>query len=166
MYCGITQIPECFKVGNGDMLTFSETSAFWTFNLVSNFTYLRYDAMIPDVIKVQKKLEDKFAALTPGVDAAALNLWNAGKKSEALQFLTDFSDNQANGMTSEWKKLSQFLIVKFMDGNIKKEKNGVFERTDTGMSPSPNQPGYPESWKKEVVKGTGDHLKMIGKPSH
>ena len=166
MYCGITEIPECFKVGNGDMLTFSETSAFWTFNVVSNFTYLRYDAMIPDVLKVQKSLEDKFTAYTPSVDIAAQSLWNSGKKAETLQFLTDYSVNQANGMTKEWKKLSQYLFVKFMDGNIKKEKDGVFERTETGMPPSPNQPGYPEWWKKVIVEETADHLKMIGAPSH
>lgn len=166
MYCGITEIPECFKVGNGDMLTYSETSAFWVFNLVSNFAYLRYDAMIPDVVKVQKSLEDKFVAYTPSVDMAAQSLWNSGKKAEALQFLTDYSVNQANGMTKEWKKLSQYLIVKFIDGNIKKEKDGAFERTETGMPPSPDQPGYPEWWKKVIVDGTGDHLKMIGAPSH
>jgi dipeptidase len=166
MYCGITEIPECFKEGNGDLLTFSETSAFWTFNVVSNFAYLRYDAMIPDVLKVQKNLEDKFVAYTPSVDMAAQSLWNAGKKKEALQFLTDYSVNQANGMTKEWKKLSQYLIVKFIDGNIKKEKDGVFERSETGMPVGPSQPGYPEWWKKVIVDSTGDHLKMIGAPSH
>ncbi|MDP3434975.1 MAG: C69 family dipeptidase [Bacteroidota bacterium] len=166
MYCGITEIPECFKEGNGDLLTFSETSAFWTFNVVSNFAYLRYDAMIPDVLKVQKNLEDKFVAYTPSVDMAAQNLWNAGKKKEALQFLTDYSINQGNGMTKEWKKLSQYLIVKFIDGNIKKEKDGVFERSETGMPVGPSQPGYPEWWKKVIVDSTGDHLKMIGAPGH
>ena len=105
------------------MLTYSETSAFWVFNLVSNFAYLRYDAMIPDVLKVQKSLEDKFVAYTSSVDQAAQSLWNAGKKNEARQFLTDYSVAQANGMTSEWKKLSQYLIVKCIDGNIKKEKD-------------------------------------------
>ncbi|HEY3372049.1 MAG TPA: C69 family dipeptidase [Prolixibacteraceae bacterium] len=166
LYCGMTEVPECFKVGNGDLLTYSETSAFWTFNAVANFAYLRYDAMIPDIQKVQKSLEDKFVAYTPSVDLAAQSLWNAGKKKEALQFLTDYSVNQANGMTHEWKKLSQYLMVKFMDGNIKKEKDGAFERTETGMPVAPSQPGYSEGWKKEIVKGTGDHLKMIGKPSH
>lgn len=166
MYCGITEIPECFKVGNGDMLTYSETAAFWVFNVVSNFAYLRYDAMIPDVQKVQKSLEDKFVAYTSSVDAAAQNLWNAGKKTEARQFLTDYSVNQANGMTKEWTKLSQYLFVKFIDGNIKKEKDGKFERTDTGLAPMPDQPGYPEWWKKVIVDQTGDHLKLMGAPGH
>jgi len=166
MYCGINDIPECFRVGNGDLLNFSETSAFWTFNVVSNFAYLRYDAMIPDILKVQKNLESKFVAYTPSVDIAAQNLWNSGKKSDAIAFLTDYSVNQANGMTKEWKKLSQYLFVKFMDGNIKKEKDGSFERTETGMPPSPDQPGYPDWWKKVIVDQTGDHLKETGTPSH
>lgn len=166
MYCGITDVPECFKVGNGDLLTYSETSAFWTFNTVANFTYLRYDSMIADVQKVQKNLENKFVAYTPSVDMAAKNLWDAGKKKETLQFLTDYSVAQANGMTSEWKKLSHYLIVKYIDGNIKKEKDGAFERTETGMPANPDQPGYPEWWKKVIVESTGDHLKMIGAPTH
>ncbi len=166
MYCGITSIPECFRVGNGDMLTFSETSAFWTFNVVSNFAYLRYDDMIPDIQKVQKNLENKFVAYTPAVDLAAQNLWNSGKKDETLAFLTDYSVNQANGMTSEWKKLEHFLFVKYMDGNVKKEKNGVFERTETGETPNPDQPGYPDWWKKVIVGQTGDHLKVIGTAGH
>ena len=45
MYCGITEVPECFKVGNGDMLTYSPTSAFWLFNQVANLCYSRYDVM-------------------------------------------------------------------------------------------------------------------------
>jgi dipeptidase len=166
MYCGITEIPECFREGNGDMLTYSETAAFWVFNMVSNFAYLRYDAMIPDIQKAQKNLEDKFVAYVPSVDMAAQNLWNAGKKKEALQFLTDYSVSQANGMTQEWKKLQQFLLVKFIDGNIKKEKEGVFERTDTGIAPAPLQPGYPEWWKKAIVDQTGTHLKMKGTATH
>jgi dipeptidase len=166
MYCGINEIPECFKVGNGDMLTYSETSAFWIFNTVSNFAYLRYDAIIPDIQKVQKNLESKFLAYTPSVDLAAQNLWNSGKKNETIQFLTDYSVNQANGMTKEWKKLSQFLLVKFMDGNIKKEKDGVFERTETGETPNPDQPGYPDWWKKVIVDGTGNHLKVVGAAGH
>ncbi|MFA5326182.1 MAG: C69 family dipeptidase [Prolixibacteraceae bacterium] len=166
MYCGITSIPECFRVGNGDMLTFSETSAFWIFNVVSNFAYLRYDDMIPDIQKVQKNLENKFVAYTPAVDLAAQNLWNSGRKDETIAFLTDYSVNQANGMTSEWKKLEHFLFVKYMDGNIKKEKNGVFERTETGETPNPDQPGYPDWWKKVIVGQTGDHLKVIGTAGH
>src|SRR6056297_207175 len=46
MYCGMTMVPETFAVGNGDLLTYSDDAAFWAFNFVSNFAYLRYNIMI------------------------------------------------------------------------------------------------------------------------
>ena len=161
MYCGITETPECFKVGNGDMLTYSETAAFWVFNQVTNFTYLRYNYMIKDVEKVQKELEDKFVAYVPVIDKAAETLYKTDK-NQARKFITEYSVNEANNMTQTWKELGQFLLVKYIDGNIKVEKEGEFVRTEDGMPISPKQPGYPEWWRKALVKSTGDHFKMIG----
>jgi dipeptidase len=161
MYCGITETPECFKVGNGDMLTYSETAAFWIFNQVTNFTYLRYNYMIKDVQKVQKELEDKFVTFTPVIDKAAETLYNTEGEKQARKFLTEYSVNEANNMTQRWKKLGQFLLVKYIDGNIKVEKDGEFLRTKDGMAVHPNQPGYPEWWLKAIVKSTGDHFKVL-----
>ena len=161
MYCGITEIPECFATGNGDMLTYSETSAFWTFNLVTNLAYLRYNAMIKDIQKVQKELEDKFVSYVPLIDQAAQSLYNDQDKEKARDFLTEFSVNEANNMTTRWKELGQYLLVKYIDGNIKREKDGKFERTATGLPPSPHQPGYPDWWYKVIVDKTGDHFKVI-----
>ena len=166
MYCGISEIPECFRVGNGDMLTYSETSAFWTFNWVSNFAYLRYDDMIKDVQKVQQELENKFVTYVPAVDKAAQDIYKQDGEKQARKFLSEFSVNEANNMTKRWKELGQYLLVKYMDGNIKREKDGKFERTETGMAPSPIFAGYPEWWYKAIVKSTGDHFKVIGEAGH
>jgi dipeptidase len=166
MYCGMTKVPHTFEVGNGDMLKYSETSAFWAFNAVSNLTYLRYDTMITDVIKVQKELENSFFQLVPVIDQAALTLWNNGNQELARDFLTNFSVNTANNTVDRWKQLFQFLLLKYKDGNIMKEKNGIFERTETGVAVYPDQSGYPESWKREVANKTGDKLKVIGKAGH
>ena len=160
MYCGITEIPECFKVGNGDMLTYSETSAFWTFSEVANYAYLRYDDMIKDVQKVQKELEDKFVTYVPFVDKAAENLYETLGEAEARKFISEYSVNEANNMTQRWKQLKNYLVVKYTDGNIKREKDGQFERTETGMPASPIFAGYPEWWYRAIVNATGDHFKV------
>ncbi|MDO8952061.1 MAG: C69 family dipeptidase [Draconibacterium sp.] len=165
MYCGITEIPECFRVGNGDMLTYSETSAFWTFNMVTNFTYLRFVDMIKDVQKVQSNLENKYVSYVPLIDKAAETLYKTNKE-QARKFLTEYSVNEANNMTAEWKKLGQYLLVKYIDGNIKREKDGQFERTEYGLPPSPIFAGYPEWWLKAIVKNTGDSKKVIGSEGH
>jgi len=165
MYCGITKVPECFEVGNGDMLTFSETSAFWTFNYVTNFAYLRYNDMIKDVQKVQSELENKFVSYMTLIDNAAQTLYKTNKE-QGIGFITEYSVNEANNMTTRWKKLGQYLLVKYMDGNIKREKDGQFERTETGMPPSPIFAGYPEWWYKAIATSTGDNKKMLGPAGH
>ena len=58
MYCGITNVPETFAVGNGDMMTFSDNAAFWVFNQVTNFAYTRTRLLIGDLQKKQSELED------------------------------------------------------------------------------------------------------------
>lgn len=166
MYCGITEIPECFAEGNGDMVTYSETAAFWIFNQVTNMAYLRYNYMIKDIQKVQAELENKFVTYVPLIDKAAKELYNSGEKGKARDFITQYSVNEANNMTQRWKELGEYLLVKYIDGNIKREKDGEFERTETGGIPMPLQPEYPEWWYKIIIEKTGDQFKMLNQESH
>ena len=161
MYCGITEIPETFRVGNGDMLNYSETSAFWTFNFVANFAYLRYNDMIADIRKVQHELESKYIMQTPFIDRAASDLMASAGASAARRFLTEYSVNEANNMNHRWKALGHYLLVKYIDGNIKKEENGQFMRNEHGNPANPLFPGYPEWWYRAIVNSTGDKFKVL-----
>ncbi len=155
MYCGITKIPECFRQGNGDMLTYSETSAFWLFNRVTNFVYSRYSDMIVDLQKVQNKLETTYIRDVEKFDNRAKEY-----EGEALtQLLNDFSNRAAARMFKEWDQLDKYLLVKYIDGNIKKEKDGKFERTATGNAVFPSQPNYRKEWQQMIVKDHGDVIR-------
>ncbi len=165
MYCGMTRIPESYAAGNGDLLTYSETSAFWAFNFVSNFSYLRYNVMMKDIVKVQRELEEKFTAEVPSIDEAAMALFEVNPDM-AREFITNYSVNMGNYTVQRYKDLGQFLLVKYIDGNIKKEENGKFLRSPEGYPLYPDQPGYPEQWKKMVVKDTGKKLRMTGEDIH
>ena len=165
MYCGMTRVPESYAVGNGDLLTYSSTSAFWAFNFVANFSYLRYDLMSSDVIKVQHELEEKYTSYTSAVDDGALKLYNENPKL-ALEYLTDYSVNMGNYTFMRWKELGQYLLVKYIDGNVKKEAGGKFLRNEYGYPANPDQPGYPDFWKKAVIKDTGDKLLETGEKGH
>ncbi len=158
MYCGITEIPECFRVGNGDMVTYSPTSAFWLFNQVANQCYSRYDMMSADAIKLQKELETKYITETAEkTDKEALKLYE-NDVWKARDYLTDYSVNAAQSTFKQWKKLSEYLLVKYIDGNIKNEKNGKFETTEDGYPAFPKQPGYDDKWKKSVIQDNGKIL--------
>jgi len=161
MYCGILRVPLPYAAGNGDMLTYSPTSAFWTFSFVSNWAYTRYNCMIKDIQKVQNRLETQFINATPAIDKEALALYNEDPMA-AREFLTGYSDAMGNYVVDTWRNLGQYLLVKYHDGNIKKEKDGTFERNEWGIPVMPAQPGYPEWWYREIVKDHGEQLKVIG----
>lgn len=165
MYCGITEIPECFREGNGDLLTYSPTSAFWLFNLVANMCYSRYDLMSADAIKLQKELENSFIEGTALADEAALKLYSQSEK-QARDYLTGYSLKAAGTTFEKWKKLSEYLLVKYIDGNIKNESDGRFSTTPTGYPMMPKQPGYPDSWKKSVINDTGKKLLVPAGSGH
>jgi len=157
MYCGMTRVPESFAVGNGDMMTFSDNSAFWVFNQVSNFMYTRTSQMIDDFQAKQKELEEKYIAETRKIDSDAATLYKNDPVA-AVSMVTDYSVNAGNSTVEEWKGLYRFLFTKYMDGNIK-----VKQPVPAGynrVNPRVSQPGYPEEWLRFVVKSTGDRYKV------
>ena len=156
MYCGITQIPLYFQEGNGNMVTYSPTSAFWLFNQVANFVYSRYDAMIVDLQKVQSTLETGYVKSVADNDAKVKNL--SGDQLTAA--LNKYSNEQADNMFTAWTNLSHYLLVKYMDGNIKKEKDGRFMESEDrpGQNVFPDQPRYPDWWYRKIVEDHGDVL--------
>lgn len=154
IYCGSLLVPETYAVGNGDMLTYSENAAFWVFNKVANFAYLRYNLMIKDIQKVQGKLENQYIHLIDSIDKKAVDLY-ANNPLEARVFLTDFSTKTANATVAEWEKLFQYLLVKYIDGNVKREDEKGFKRNSYGFPVSPIQPEYPDAWKEIIIEKSG-----------
>lgn len=161
MFCGILEVPEPYAVGNGDMLTYSPTSAFWTFTFVSNWAYTKYNVMIKDIQKVQNRLENFFIGSIPAIDKNAEALYKKDPLA-AREYLTDYSVAMGNYTVDTWRDLGHYLLVKYHDGNEKKEKDGKFERNEWGVPVMPDQPGYPEWWLREIVREHGDKVKMTG----
>ncbi|MBF0761938.1 C69 family dipeptidase [Dysgonomonas mossii] len=160
MYCSVTEVPECYREGNGDLYTFSWTSSFWIQNWVSNMVYNKYDYMHPDLKKVQDELEGKFLAEQSSTEKEALELYKKSPE-QAVQFLTKYSEKQAQYAFEKWKKLGEFLVIKYMDGVVRKEKDGEFIRNEHGKPSSPQRVGYPKDFYERVVKETGDKYKVL-----
>jgi len=147
MYCGMKKVPWSFAVGNGSFNEFTWDSAFWVFNFVSNFAYSRYSEMIVDIQKVQRELEAGFIAETKEIDKKALKIYRTDPVG-ARKFLTDYSVTQGDRTVKIWRKLGEKLLVKYMDGNLRDEDGKV------------KHPGYPEEWRRRIVKERGEHFRM------
>ena len=146
MYSSITAVPECFQEGNGDLYTYSPTSAWWTYNIVANWAYSKYSAMLPDIKKVQSAWEDKFNAQVEAIDAQVADM----DATQAAEFLTKYSCAQAQESTAAWKELGIYLFVKYLDGQERKEKDGQFLRNAYGEPEGPNRTPYPSSFLENI----------------
>ena len=174
IYTSIKSVPECFAEGNGSMLEYSPTSAFWICNRVANACYRMYNVMAPEVRAAIDRFEVAQMAAVPEVDAIAKTKYDKalaavkGKSekkalesadfSEVYRYLTDYSVNTAQGIFTEWVGLEVFLLLKYMDGNVKGQNpdgsfinNGFSERIPGSIS----NPGYTDKWKESVVKDHG-----------
>lgn len=155
MYTCMTEIPECFRVGNGSMSEWSETSAFWTFNQMSNWAYTKYDYIHPEIEKEQSKLESDWVNNTvPAMDNRANGCKN---QKEAIRMLTEFSNTQATKLCQSWKKFYQHLFMKYMDGNLNTVAPSQPNQKYTPINS--DHPKYSDEYYRILIEKTGDKYK-------
>ncbi|MEG0814706.1 MAG: C69 family dipeptidase [Mucinivorans sp.] len=153
IYSASTRVPDCLSQSNGSMTRYSPTSMFWIQQRVTNFTYTRYNVIFKDVKRSMDRWENGCFAEQKYVDDLANELYKKDPAA-ARAFVSDYSVATAQRLFQTWKSLDEYLLVKFIDGNIKKESSeGVF--IDNGnnfdIPTGPMQPGYSDAWKKMVA---------------
>ena len=155
MYTCMTQIPECFRVGNGSMTEWSETSAFWIFNQMSNWAYTKYDYIHPEIDKMQHQLEGNWVnTLVPEIDNRANGCKN---QKEAIRQLTEFSCTQADKLCKTWKNFYHTLFMKYMDGNLNTASQPVPGQKYTPINS--DHPKYSDEYYRILIEKTGDKYK-------
>ena len=153
IYCCTVDAPECFNERTGDTFTFSFKSAYWMQNWVANMVYLRYSLLFPELAKVRDGLESEFNRLQPEVEKNALSMTEA----EARKYLSNYSYMQSAKMMDAWMNLAQHIVVRYNDMAQKKmDENGQWLKTPGGNQVPVSRPGYPERYRKAIVKETGD----------
>ncbi len=157
LYCSLTEVPEQFTVG--DLYNFDMNSNFWMNNWVANQAYNRYDLMIPDIRKVQNGLEEKYRSSRAESDAVLAPLAEAGVMGQLTTIVNEQAASIAKEATDSYRNLAEYLLVKFLDGNVKKQnEDGSFKRNAYGLPASPNWPGYDQKYYENIVKESGEHF--------
>lgn len=157
IYCGNTVQPECYNTPGADAVTFSDKNAFWVCNWVSNMVYPRYSQMFPSLKEVRDSLDNSYIANQSEIEKQALKLYGESEQ-KAVDYLTDYSNTQAQQMLARWKELAIYLIVKYNDMAVKPTKDGKFLRTKTGNGATVKRTGFPEKVARALVKQTGDRF--------
>lgn len=156
VFCSVTQAPP--QLAKGNVNTFSWDSNFWVNNVVANQAYNRYSQMIPDIRRVQTALEDSIAT---DVRVAIEQIPEFDDEIQT-QLTQDLIDVWAQKATDSYRRLAEYLFVKFMDGNIKKtDADGNFIKDEYGTPVYPDFGGYDDPrYFRNIVRETGDHLRV------
>ena len=163
IYTNITAVPECFREGNGSMIEYSPTSAFWLFNRVAQYAYLFYDRVQPEVRAAIDRYESENVELVKEYDARALKMVENGNENQAKRMLTEWCQHRSQYLFDTWTDMSNYLLVKFMDGNVKRQnEDGSFQDNGSGkpIPASPLHPKFRERWLRGVVKDHGDVMEI------
>ncbi|MBQ2188351.1 MAG: C69 family dipeptidase [Bacteroidales bacterium] len=157
MYTCMTEIPLCYRVGNGSMMEWSETAGFWIFNQVSNWAYTKYDYIHPEIEAKQAEYEGTWVKSVQNINTKAAEIY-AKDPAEAVKFLTKYSNTEAMRLCADWKVFYQYLFMKYMDGNVKtpREKPEGYKY----YAPKVEQPKYSDEFYRAIIEETGDKLKV------
>ena len=171
VYCNTTEVPVYYQEGNGSMLDYGYESAFWLFNRVTNFAYMRYDMMSKDIRAIVDQWENAKIAEVAEIDAKVASMPAKKQQKE----LTKYSSATAIDMYNAWSRLDKYLLLKYVDGNVKSEHKDVVDYVLNGNTnhshfvdngngaqiPGKIQfPGYNEKWKRAVAADNGKILEV------
>ena len=132
---------------------------------------MRYDMISADIRKVADKWENDMLANVRKTDARVGRMSPAARRN----YLTQLSVETAQELFDRWQRLNNYLLVKYMDGNVKSEHGDVLTFLDGDGSPAhfvdngngrqiPGKiqfPGYNEKWKRAVAADDGETLRVI-----
>lgn len=190
IYTSITEVPECIKVGNGSIIDYSPTSMFWVTNRIAQFAYLFYDRVQPEVKNLidgllaaeldnVKAIDEKAMAIygdqVPPIETEWVKIKGKKAKKAALanrflepnaavrEVLTNYSVNTAQHLFKQWQQLDIYLLMKYLDGNVKVQNpDGSFKNNGNNdrIPDSPTNPEFSTPYKKAIVDSNGEVLKI------
>ena len=160
IYVNTTEVPWCLSEQNGSMLKYSDSSLFWITNRVAQFAYLRYDLIGGKVREYVDNWENNMLKDVETVDNAIAATSNAKKQAKIA---TAYTLNRAQQLFNKWAELDKYLMVKYIDGNVKGEnENGFIDNGNGKDIPGKiEQPGYSEKWKRAVAADNGKILEVV-----
>jgi dipeptidase len=159
VYCSASRVPHCYNDPKADAFHFSEESAYWVCNWVSNMVYPRWSLLYPELQQVRDSLQASYFARQAEVEQRALALLQNDRDS-AIALLTDHGDQVGDQMVKRWREMAWHMIVKYNDGVIRQEENGRYKRNSSGFRPVLSRPGMTPKSRHRIHQATGTRLEV------
>ena len=137
--CAHERVPASYLVGKQS--EFRLDSAWWAFNLVNNWSLLRYNAIHADVRAHITRLQADSFTVRLHTEALALGITT---REERIPLMQRTRNDFATHVVTQWWELAWRMVAKYSDGYV-----------TTGEQP--NQmllPGYPSWWLQRTEFST------------
>lgn len=154
------RVHPAYEEGNGSLLEYSETSMYWLVSRIAQFSYLRYDKIGAEVRSVIDEWENSM--MSAGLKSFD-DLYAGASEENKVRALTSIALATSGVLFDKWQSLDKRLLVKYIDGNIKKQNpDGSFMNNgyDERIPASPIQEPYSDKWIENVVRDNGKVLQV------
>lgn len=112
VYCSITALPQSYATP-GRVNGYTRESAWWAFNRLGTLTAQRWGDMSKDVDAVWKPMQKQLFEEAKVTEVKALELFNADKNKELIEYLTNYSQKWGNTVVDRAWKLGDELWTKY-----------------------------------------------------
>lgn len=111
-YASISDLPQTYKT-DGRVTGFSRDAAWWAFNRLGTLAAKRWGDMRKVIDKTWKPLQNQFFTQQPEIEKQALELLQKGKRNEAIQLLTQYSNRCGNFAVDKAWETGDFIWTTF-----------------------------------------------------
>ena len=113
LYCGTTEIAASWS-RPPDFTRIARDQVQWKFQLVEDLTGLKYQEAIDDVRNVFGPAEERFLALQPEFEEAAVRVWKEHGPARAEQFVTEYGNACLKKVDQAYDELVDYLMFKYL----------------------------------------------------
>ena len=112
IYCSVTDLPKTYKTC-GRRTGFSRDAAWWAFNRLGTLASKRWGSMRYDLEAVWGVFQKELLDNQQQIEKQALDLYNPKKPSKTIDFLTKYTNEQANKAVEKAWDLGDYLWTKY-----------------------------------------------------
>ena len=112
VYCSVTDLPDSYKTP-GRPNGFTRNSAWWAFNRLGTLAAQRWGDIRYDVTAVWDPWQQELFESQSGTEKKALDLYNAGKKAETVNYLTNYTNKWGTKVVNKAWDLGDMIWTKY-----------------------------------------------------